>query len=148
MSAAITRRLDQLHLNVPIHVTVSPAPNDADLRYGTTPLPGESDSPIDEAIALAIAETPGPATLPGAPVERAKRLGDAVAALFVFPGRSAGPKNNGESRLPGDLVVVTPVGSGVGGQAAWMGSKRTVNPSALAWRTIRRMARSGSSRAK
>src|ERR1700746_2320990 len=33
----------------------------------------------------------------------------------------------------------------VGGQAAWIGSKRTVNPSALACLTMRRIARSGSS---
>ena len=79
LSAAITRRLDQLHPDVPIQVTVAPAPNDADLRYGTTPLPGDRVSRIDDAIASAIAETPGPATLPGTPLERAEGLGDVVA---------------------------------------------------------------------
>ena len=74
LTAAITTRLGELNLNVPIHVTITPAPNDADLRYGTTPLPGESDSPIDEAVASAIANTAGPATLPGTPLERAQRV--------------------------------------------------------------------------
>lgn len=74
LRAAITRRLDQLNLNVPIHVTVTPAPNDEDLRYGTTPLPGQSQGPIDEAIAAAIAETPGPSALPDSPLERAAML--------------------------------------------------------------------------
>jgi hypothetical protein len=73
LTAAITERLQRLDLNVAIHVTVAVAPNDADLHYGTTPLPGESSSPIDEAIATAIAQTPTPATLPGTPLERAER---------------------------------------------------------------------------
>ena len=72
LSTAIAARLHALDLNVPIHVTVTVAPNDADLRNGTTPLPGESDSQIDEPIAAAIAATPGPAALPGTPVERAE----------------------------------------------------------------------------
>jgi hypothetical protein len=74
LTAAITARLAQLNLNVPIHVNVSLAPNDADLRYGTTPLPGDSYSRIDETIASAITETPGPAMLSGTPLERAERL--------------------------------------------------------------------------
>ena len=74
LSAAITTRLGQLNLNVPIDVTVALAPNDADLRYGTTPLPGDSYTRIDDAIASAIAETPSPAMLPGTPLERAERL--------------------------------------------------------------------------
>lgn len=74
LSAAITTRLDQLNLNVPIRVTVALAPNDADLRYGTTPLPGDSYARIDAAIASAIAETPSPAMLPSTPLERAERL--------------------------------------------------------------------------
>lgn len=74
LHAAITRRLNQLQLNVPIRVTVAPALNDADLRYGTTPLPGQTESAIDEAIAAAIAETPGPASLPGTPLQRAAAL--------------------------------------------------------------------------
>ena len=36
----------------------------------------------------------------------------------------------------------------VGGQAASMGSKRTVSPRALAYLTMRRMVRSGSRRVK
>jgi hypothetical protein len=51
-----------------MHVTVGVAPNGADLRYGTTPLIGESYSFVDETIAAAIAETPGPAVLPGTPL--------------------------------------------------------------------------------
>jgi hypothetical protein len=68
LTAAITVRLDQLDLNVPIHVTVTVAPNDVDLRYGTTPLPGENYNRIDAAIAAAIAATPGPAALAGTPL--------------------------------------------------------------------------------
>ncbi len=79
LSAAITTRLDQLNLNVPIHVTVALAPNDAHLRYGTTALPGDSYTRIDDAIASAIAETPSPAMLPGTPLERAERLGYEVS---------------------------------------------------------------------
>jgi transcriptional regulator with XRE-family HTH domain len=74
LSAAITARLGQLNLDVPIQVTVRVAPNDADLRYGTTPLPGDSYSRVDEAVASAIAQTPGPAMLSGTPLERAERL--------------------------------------------------------------------------
>jgi hypothetical protein len=74
LSAAITARLGQLPLDVPIHMTVGVAPNDADLRYGTTPLPGDSASAIDEAVAAAIAETPRPDALPGTPLERAVAL--------------------------------------------------------------------------
>jgi transcriptional regulator with XRE-family HTH domain len=77
LTTAITAQLDQLGLNVPIQVRVAPAPNDADLRSGTTPLPGDSYSRIDEAIASAIAETPTPAALPGTPLERAERWEDA-----------------------------------------------------------------------
>jgi hypothetical protein len=72
LSTAIAARLSQLDLNVPIYVTVAVAPNDTDLRYGTTPLPGESYSQIDEAIAAAIAATPGPAALTGTPLARAE----------------------------------------------------------------------------
>jgi hypothetical protein len=39
-SAAITTRAGHLNLNVSIHVTDTPAPNDADLQHGTTALPG------------------------------------------------------------------------------------------------------------
>jgi hypothetical protein len=74
LTRAITDKLEQFELTVPVNVSVGMAPNGADLRYGTTPLPGESDSRIDEAIATALAETPGPATLPGTPLERAERL--------------------------------------------------------------------------
>jgi hypothetical protein len=59
---------------VPINVTIGRAPHGADLRYGTTPLPGENYSRINDAIAAAIAATPGPATLPGTPLKRAERL--------------------------------------------------------------------------
>ena len=72
LTAAITDRLRTLNLNVPLRVTVTAAPNGANPQYGTTPLPGESPSRIDEAIAAAIADTPGPATLPGTPLQRAQ----------------------------------------------------------------------------
>jgi len=51
LRAAITTKLDQLDLDVPIHVRISMAPDDGNLRYGTTPLPGERPSRIDELIA-------------------------------------------------------------------------------------------------
>lgn len=72
LTAAITDRLRTLNLHVPIRVTVIAAPNGAKHQYGTTPLPGESSSRIDEAIAAAIAETPGPAVLQGTPLQRAE----------------------------------------------------------------------------
>jgi hypothetical protein len=51
----------------------------------------------------------------------------------------SGPKMNGE------VLRSAWVAGGVGrGQAAWMGSKRTVKPSALAWRVRRRIAACGS----
>jgi hypothetical protein len=71
LSAAITARLGQLNLDVRIHVTVGVAPSDADLRNGTTPLPGDGYyNRVDEAIA----ETPRPDALPGSPLERAEAL--------------------------------------------------------------------------
>jgi hypothetical protein len=74
LTRAITAKLEQLDLNVPVNVTIGLAPHGADLRYGTTPLPGENYSRINDAIAAAIAATPGPATLPGTPLKRAERL--------------------------------------------------------------------------
>jgi hypothetical protein len=73
LTRAITAKLEQLDLNVAVNVTVGMAPDGADLRYGTTPLPGDSYSRIDEAIVSAIAETPTPAALPGTALERVER---------------------------------------------------------------------------
>ena len=60
LTRAITAKLEQLDLNVPVNVTIGRAPHGADLRYGTTPLRGENYSRIDDAIAAAIAEPPWP----------------------------------------------------------------------------------------
>jgi hypothetical protein len=74
LTRAITDKLGQLNLNVPVSVSIGIAPPGShELRYGTTPLPGDSYCRIDEAIASAIAETPTPAALPGTPLERAER---------------------------------------------------------------------------
>jgi hypothetical protein len=79
LTRAITSQLARLNFNVPVHVTVGVVPNGADLRYGTTPLIGENYSFVDETIAAAIAETPGPAGPAGpavlrrTPLERAER---------------------------------------------------------------------------
>ena len=69
LAATIGERLTQLNLGVPIGITITPAPNGADLRYGTTPR-GATTNLIDEAIAAAIAATPTPANLPGTPLTR------------------------------------------------------------------------------
>jgi transcriptional regulator with XRE-family HTH domain len=75
LTRAITAKLDELELNVPISVTINPSPPiSQELRHGTTPLPGESYSRIEEAIAAAISQTPGPASLPGTPLQRAAAL--------------------------------------------------------------------------
>ena len=74
LTRANTAKLEQLDLSVPVNVTIGLAPHGAGLRYGTTSLPGENYSRIDDASAAAIAETPGPATLPGTPLQRAERL--------------------------------------------------------------------------
>ena len=49
-----------------LHVTYTPAPNDADMQHGTTALalPRNNDKGIDEAIATAIAEAPDPIFCP------------------------------------------------------------------------------------
>src|SRR4051812_22000508 len=46
LTRAITAKLEQLDLNVPVNVTIGRAPHGADLRYGTTPLPGETTAAL------------------------------------------------------------------------------------------------------
>jgi len=95
LTRAITAKLEQLDLNVPINVTIGLAPPGADLRYGTTPLPGENYSRINDAIAAAIAATPGPATLPGTPLKRAEILD----VLPVGAGKATRPHDPCRCRL-------------------------------------------------
>ena len=45
---AIASQLARLNFSVLVHVTVGVAPNGADLRYGTTPMIGESYGFVDE----------------------------------------------------------------------------------------------------